>query len=193
ASKACGPLFSWLEAAVQYGEIIRAVQPMRDEMEQLEGEAGSMAEELQHVQCGMKGSGVRDEMEQLEGEAGSMAEELQHVQPMRDEMEQLEGEAGSMAEELQHVQESIGNLEERMEACRDEHSLLLSTCEAMRADIPLTLPVFLPVSLPPNHLASPLTALHHSFTALHPSGVHWQSGGAHGSMPGRALPPPLRL
>ncbi|CAI7846447.1 unnamed protein product, partial [Closterium sp. NIES-53] len=80
ASKACGPLFSWLEAAVQYGEIIRAVQPMRDEMEQLEGEAGSMAEELQHVQCGMKGSGVRDEMEQLEGEAGSMAEELQHVQ-----------------------------------------------------------------------------------------------------------------
>ncbi|CAI5468801.1 unnamed protein product [Closterium sp. Yama58-4] len=81
ASKACGPLFSWLEAAVQYGEIIRAVQPMRDEMEQ------------------------------------------------------LEGEAGSMAEELQHVQESIGNLEQRMEACREEHSLLLSACEAMRADI----------------------------------------------------------
>ncbi|CAI6004266.1 unnamed protein product, partial [Closterium sp. NIES-65] len=87
ASKACGPLFSWLEAAVQYGEIIRAVQPMRAEMEQLEGEAGSMAEELQHVQVWLPLSAheravqpVRDEMEQLEGEAGSMAEELQHVQ-----------------------------------------------------------------------------------------------------------------
>ncbi|GJP44273.1 hypothetical protein CLOM_g3648 [Closterium sp. NIES-68] len=81
ASKACGPLFSWLEAAVQYGEILRAVQPMRDEMEQ------------------------------------------------------LEGEAGNMAEELQHVQESIGSLEHRMAACKDEHTLLLSACEAMRADI----------------------------------------------------------
>lgn len=51
SSKACGPLYKWLEAQMQYSSILDRVKPLRDEIEQLEATADKLqAQQTQIIQ-----------------------------------------------------------------------------------------------------------------------------------------------
>ncbi|KAI9886106.1 MAG: Dynein heavy chain, cytoplasmic [Watsoniomyces obsoletus] len=54
ASKACGPLVSWVEAQVGYSEILERVGPLRDEVAELEDQALQTKAEAQAVQNTVK-------------------------------------------------------------------------------------------------------------------------------------------
>ena len=39
SSKACGPLYQWAESQIKYSSIYNSIQPLREEVEQLEKDA----------------------------------------------------------------------------------------------------------------------------------------------------------
>jgi dynein heavy chain 1, cytosolic len=49
SSKACGPLYKWAESMVKYSTIYNNIQPLREEVEQLEDEARVVKEEKEKI------------------------------------------------------------------------------------------------------------------------------------------------
>lgn len=49
SSKACGPLYKWAESMVKYSTIYNNIQPLREEVEQLEGEAEVVKDEKEKI------------------------------------------------------------------------------------------------------------------------------------------------
>lgn len=50
SSKACGPLFKWAESMVKYSTIYNNIQPLREEVEQLEGKAKILKDEKEKIE-----------------------------------------------------------------------------------------------------------------------------------------------
>jgi dynein heavy chain 1, cytosolic len=51
SSKACGPLYKWAESMVKYSTIYNNIQPLRDEVEQLESEATVIKDEKEQIEA----------------------------------------------------------------------------------------------------------------------------------------------
>lgn len=51
SSKACGPLFQWAESQIRYSTVYNRIQPLREEVEQLEQEAKGVKEKLETVEA----------------------------------------------------------------------------------------------------------------------------------------------
>ena len=49
SSKACGPLYKWAESQIKYSSVYNRIQPLRDEVEQLEGEAKVVKEQFETI------------------------------------------------------------------------------------------------------------------------------------------------
>lgn len=54
SSKACGPLYQWAESQIRYSTVYTRIQPLRDEVEQLEKEAAIVKEQLETVENEVK-------------------------------------------------------------------------------------------------------------------------------------------
>jgi dynein heavy chain 1 len=50
SSKACGPLYMWAESQIKYSSVYTRIQPLREEVEQLENEAKIVKEQLETVE-----------------------------------------------------------------------------------------------------------------------------------------------
>jgi dynein heavy chain 1 len=50
SSKACGPLYKWAESMVKYSVIYNNIQPLRDEVEQLEAQAKVIKDEKETLE-----------------------------------------------------------------------------------------------------------------------------------------------
>src|SRR5262249_30272632 len=55
ASRACGPLVQWVEAQVNYSEILDRVGPLRDEVAQLENKAAETKANAQRIMENIRG------------------------------------------------------------------------------------------------------------------------------------------
>ena len=50
SSKACGPLYMWAESQIRYSSVYNRIQPLREEVEQLENEAKIVKDQLETVE-----------------------------------------------------------------------------------------------------------------------------------------------
>lgn len=85
ASKACGPLVQWVEAQVNYSEILDRVGPLRDEVDQLEEQAKQTKAQAQEMQ---------DTIAELEQSIGRYKEEyaalISETQALKTEMSRVQ-------------------------------------------------------------------------------------------------------
>ena len=54
SSKACGPLYMWAESQIRYSTVYNRIQPLREEVEQLETEAKVVKDKLETVEAEVK-------------------------------------------------------------------------------------------------------------------------------------------
>ncbi|KAI5289468.1 hypothetical protein KEM54_003805 [Ascosphaera aggregata] len=85
ASKACGPLVQWVEAQVNYSDILDRVGPLRDEVEQLEDQALQTKAEAKAIEDMIKNleksiSTYKDEYAALISETQAIKTEMSRVQ-----------------------------------------------------------------------------------------------------------------
>lgn len=85
ASKACGPLVQWVEAQVEYSEILDRVGPLRDEVDQLENQAHQTKAQAQAMQDTIREleqsiARYKDEYAALISETQALKTEMSRVQ-----------------------------------------------------------------------------------------------------------------
>ncbi len=51
SNKACGPLYQWTESQIKYSSIYNSIQPLREEVEQLETDAKVANDESSIANC----------------------------------------------------------------------------------------------------------------------------------------------
>ena len=82
SSKACGPLYQWAESQIKYSSIYNSIQPLREEVEQLEKEAKVANDKKENLES---------EVAQLESSIGSYKAEyatlIRDVEALKHEME----------------------------------------------------------------------------------------------------------
>ncbi|GCB22020.1 dynein heavy chain, cytoplasmic [Aspergillus awamori] len=77
ASKACGPLVQWVEAQVNYSEILDRVGPLREEVDQLEEQALQTKAEAQTIENTIKG--LEDSIATYKAEYAALISETQAI------------------------------------------------------------------------------------------------------------------
>jgi dynein heavy chain 1, cytosolic len=98
SSKACGPLYKWAESMVKYSTIYNNIQPLREEVEQLEGEAKV----------------VKDEKEKLEAEVSRLETSIakykvDYATLIRD-VEALKGEMAAVTTKIDRAESLLNSL-----------------------------------------------------------------------------------
>jgi dynein heavy chain 1 len=104
SSKACGPLFKWAESQVKYSTIYNSVQPLREEVEQLEKDAKSVKDEKQRLEA---------EVEKLETSITQYKSDyallIRDVEALKTEMETVK----TKVERAESLLKSLGHESER--------------------------------------------------------------------------------
>ncbi|KAF2838922.1 hypothetical protein M501DRAFT_1004768 [Patellaria atrata CBS 101060] len=85
ASKACGPLVQWVEAQVNYSEILDRVGPLREEVEQLEEQALETKAEAQAIE-----NTIRDLESSIERYRAEYADLISETQAIKSEMARVQ-------------------------------------------------------------------------------------------------------
>jgi dynein heavy chain 1 len=84
SSKACGPLYQWVESQIKYSSIYKSIQPLREEVEQLEKEAAIAYEQKERLES---------EVAQLESSIANYKAEyanlIRDVESLKREMESV--------------------------------------------------------------------------------------------------------
>lgn len=82
SSKACGPLYQWVESQIKYSSIYKSIQPLRDEVEKLEEESAVAYEKKERLES---------EVAQLESSIANYKSEyanlIRDVESLKREME----------------------------------------------------------------------------------------------------------
>lgn len=82
SSKACGPLYQWAESQIKYSSIYNSIQPLREEVAQLEEEAAVASEKKETLES---------EVAQLESSIANYKDEyamlIRDVEALKREME----------------------------------------------------------------------------------------------------------
>ena len=82
SSKACGPLYQWVESQIKYSSIYKSIQPLREEVEQLEKQAAAAYEQKERLES---------EVAQLESSIANYKAEyanlIRDVESLKREME----------------------------------------------------------------------------------------------------------
>lgn len=104
SSKACGPLYQWAESQIKYSTVYTRIQPLRDEVEQLEKEAAVVKEKLETVEI---------EVASLET---SIAQYKADYATLIRDVEQLKGEMQTVRKKVDRAEsllKSLGHESER--------------------------------------------------------------------------------
>jgi dynein heavy chain 1, cytosolic len=104
SSKACGPLYKWAESMVKYSTIYNNIQPLRDEVDQLESEAKVIKDEKETI-----------EAEVMRLEASIATYKVDYAALIRD-VEALKGEMLSVTTKIDRAESlllSLGRESER--------------------------------------------------------------------------------
>lgn len=98
ASEACGPLFTWIEANIDYLKVLKSVLPLKEKVAALEKEAEGMKEELNQV---------NDVVSNLESSLKAITNEYQQLTSQCD---QTRREAREVEEKLERATNLISSL-----------------------------------------------------------------------------------
>jgi dynein heavy chain 1 len=98
SSKACGPLYKWAESQIKYSTVYNRVQPLREEVEQLEKEAQV----------------VRDEKDRIEAEVAELESSIaqyktDYASLIRD-VEALKGEMSAVGKKVARAESLLNSL-----------------------------------------------------------------------------------
>lgn len=106
SSRACGPLFQWAESQIRYSTVYTRIQPLREEVEQLETDAKTVKEKLETVEA---------EVESLEASIGQYKSDyailIRDVEALKTEMETVT----TKVERAESLLKSLGQESERWE------------------------------------------------------------------------------
>ena len=106
SSKACGPLYAWAESLVKYSTVYNRIQPLRDEVEQLETEAAEVKDKLENVQS---------EVAELETHIAQYKEDyatlIRDVEALKSEMQSV----STKVDRAESLLKSLGHESERWE------------------------------------------------------------------------------
>ena len=103
SSKACGPLYKWAESQIRYSAVYNRVQPLRDEVEQLEKDSESAKAEKDRID-----SEVNDLEEKISQYKTDYATLIRDVEILKDEMSTVTTKvtrAESLLKSLSHENE----------------------------------------------------------------------------------------
>jgi dynein heavy chain 1 len=104
SSKACGPLFKWAESQIRYSAVYNRVQPLRDEVEQLEKAAKSVKDEKERLD---------NEVQRLESSIATYKQDyallIRDVEALKAEMESVK----TKVERAESLLKSLGHESER--------------------------------------------------------------------------------
>ena len=116
SSKACGPLYQWAESQIKYSTVYTRIQPLREEVEQLEVDAKVVKEQLETVEA---------EVQSLEASIGQYKSDyailIRDVEALKAEMEAVTIKV-SRAESLL---KSLGHESERWQKSSEGFQTLL--------------------------------------------------------------------
>lgn len=98
SSKACGPLYKWAESMVKYSTIYNNIQPLREEVEQLEGEAKVVEDEQKEILA---------EVSQLESSIAKY--KIDYATLIRD-VEALKGEMSAVTTKIDRAESLLTSL-----------------------------------------------------------------------------------
>ena len=106
SSKACGPLYAWAESMVKYSTVYNRIQPLRDEVAQLEKDASTVKVQLETVQA---------EVSELETSIVQYKEDyatlIRDVEALKSEMQTV----STKVDRAESLLQSLGHESERWE------------------------------------------------------------------------------
>lgn len=118
SSRACGPLFQWAESQIKYSSVYNRIQPLRDEVEQLEGEARSVKEKLETVEA---------EVESLEASISQYKTDyavlIRDVEALKAEMESVT----TKVDRAESLLASLGHESQRWQKSSDGFQAILKS------------------------------------------------------------------
>eukprot|EP00934_Nitzschia_sp_Nitz4_P009291 Nitzschia sp. Nitz4//scaffold6_size259037//29898//42524//NITZ4_001045-RA/size259037-augustus-gene-0.315-mRNA-1//-1//CDS//3329556806//9281//frame0 len=116
SSRACGPLYQWAESQIRYSNVYNRIQPLRDEVEQLENAAKDVKEKLETVEA---------EVESLEASISQYKTDyallIRDVEALKSEMETVT----TKVERAQSLLLSLGHESERWQKSSDGFQSIL--------------------------------------------------------------------
>jgi len=84
SSRACGPLYTWAESQIKYSTIYNNIQPLREEVEQLENDAREASEEKERIETEV--SELQDSIARYKSDYAQL---ISDVNSLKDEMESV--------------------------------------------------------------------------------------------------------
>ncbi|CAB9499374.1 heavy chain, flagellar inner arm I1 complex [Seminavis robusta] len=116
SSKACGPLFKWAESQIKYSSVYNRVQPLREEVEQLEKAAASVKSEKQRLD---------DEVNKLESSIAQYKADyallIRDVEALKTAMETVK----TKVERAESLLKSLGHESERWSKSSDGFQFMM--------------------------------------------------------------------
>jgi dynein heavy chain 1 len=106
ASTACGPLYAWADSLVKYSTVYNRIQPLRDEVEQLEQESSSVKGELETVQAEV--DSLENSIAQYKADYATL---IRDVEALKSEMESV----SKKVDRAESLLKSLGHESERWE------------------------------------------------------------------------------
>jgi dynein heavy chain 1 len=116
SSKACGPLYAWAESQVKYSTVYNRIQPLRDEVEQLEKEASVVKEKLETVEAEV--SGLETSIAQYKADYATL---IRDVEALKSEMETVT----SKVDRAESLLKSLGHESERWQKSAESFEAIL--------------------------------------------------------------------
>jgi len=106
SSTACGPLYAWADSLVKYSTVFNRIQPLREEVEQLEKDSLSGKEKLQTVQAEV--GSLEESIAQYKADYATL---IRDVEALKSEMESV----SKKVDRAESLLKSLGHESERWE------------------------------------------------------------------------------
>lgn len=116
SSTACGPLYAWAESLVKYSTVYNRIQPLRDEVEQLEMESSSVKEKLETVQTEV--TSLEESIGQYKADYATL---IRDVEALKSEMESV----SKKVDRAESLLKSLGHESDRWHKSTDGFQSIL--------------------------------------------------------------------
>jgi dynein heavy chain 1 len=118
SSKACGPLYQWAESQIRYSTVYNRIQPLRDEVEQLEKESSVVKEKLEAVQSEV--ASLEESIAQYKADYATL---IRDVEGLKTEMETVT----SKVDRAEKLLKSLGHESQRWEKSSESFQTILQS------------------------------------------------------------------
>eukprot|EP01105_Mastigella_eilhardi_P022506 TRINITY_DN553_c0_g1_i1.p1 TRINITY_DN553_c0_g1~~TRINITY_DN553_c0_g1_i1.p1 ORF type:complete len:4613 (+),score=1400.71 TRINITY_DN553_c0_g1_i1:1522-13839(+) len=123
ASKACGPLFKWVDAQVSYGEILDRVQPLKNEIAKLEGTADELQKQADQLEATI--AAVEKSIAQYKQEYAVLISDMQEI---KGEMARVKNKVDRSTKLLEDLSSERTRWEEQRTTFQQHMSTLVGDC-----------------------------------------------------------------